>query len=209
MPKLILTRHGQTDYNAQRRYQGKTDIPLNATGIAQAKLLAERLRKVPFDAVFCSDLQRAGLTAKLLLERHLSDLEPQVTPLLQEIGGGRFEGHTWEENQKLFPEITAQWEQGNGWYTPPDGESLETALARVKQVLEEIVQRYPGDQHAILVVAHGGIIGLLLTYLLGMDSQRLRQLRVDSCSLTIVDIYEKTAILSLFNDAHHLESLNS
>lgn len=209
MPKLILTRHGQTDYNAQHRYQGHTDIPLNAMGVAQARLLAERLRKVHLDAVYCSDLQRASYTAELVLQVHPSGLQPTVTPLLREISGGSFEGRTWEENKALFPEVTTLWENENGWYTPPDGETLEQVLERLRQVINTIVHEYPGDDKTVLLVVHGGVIGLLVGYLIGLEPHRLRQLRADSCSLTIIDIYQKTAILSLFNDTNHLESLTA
>lgn len=208
MPKLILVRHGQTSYNVEFRYQGHTDIPLNEVGLAQAATLQTRLSGYKLDAVFSSDLQRAQRTAEIALENHPSGLKPQATALLREVNGGGFEGLSWSEISEKYPELSARWRENRATISPPDGENLTEVAARLSRFLDQIMEEYPAEDQTILVVAHGGTIGILISYLLGMDLNKIWQLRTDNCSVTILDVYAKGAILSLFNDAHHVEKLN-
>jgi alpha-ribazole phosphatase len=205
MPKLILVRHGQTVYNAERRYQGQSDIPLNETGLQQAALLASRLQKIRLTAAYSSDLIRASKTAEIALARHPSGLTPKISPLLREISGGGFEGLTWEEIVAKYPDLAHKWSDNRGWHTPPGGEPLADAQERINKAIAQIVEENPGEDSSVLIVAHGGIISVLICTMLGIDLNKLWQLRIDSCSLTILDLYDKGAILSLFNDTSHLD----
>ncbi len=208
MPKLILCRHGQTDFNAERRYQGQSDIPLNAAGEAQAEALQRRVASFKLDAAYTSDLARARRTAQIVLNGHTSGLSAVSTPLLREVNGGGFEGLTWEEMNARYPVETPRWNADRVHIAPPDGgESVQMAYTRIAQALEEIVAALPDDDQNVLAVVHGGVIGILLSHLMGMDLGRLWQWRSDNCSLTIVDIYKEGGILSLFNDTTHLEGL--
>ena len=100
MIKLYLVRHGETDGNVQQWYQGSTDVPLNARGIAQAKCLSQFLKQVHFDGIYSSTLQRARLTAELVAKPH--GLQVHAYDELREINFGVWEGHTYKE-------ITEQW----------------------------------------------------------------------------------------------------
>src|SRR3954466_16346278 len=131
MPRLILARHGLTDYNAQRRYQGQVDIPLNETGLAQAHFLKKRLATIKFDAVYCSDLQRAAKTAEIALEGHPSGLTPRPEPLFREISGGVFEGLVWDDMITTFPEEAAAWQADRTNVAPPGGETLLEVTRRI------------------------------------------------------------------------------
>ncbi len=204
MLKLILVRHGQTDYNAQFRYQGQSDIPLNEVGLAQAEKLRMRLSDFQFDMAYCSDLQRARRTAEIILRDHSSGLEATSTPLLREVNGGGFEGLTWSEISDRYPEISRQWSEDRAAISPPDGESLNHAVERIIRFLEQFKTIPPSEERTVLIATHGGVIGVLLCYLMGMDLNRIWQWRTDTCSITIVSLYEKGAILSLYNDINHL-----
>ncbi len=205
MPKLILVRHGQTDYNFQRRYQGQTDNPLNETGLGQAEAVRRHLATFKFDAAYASNLIRAQRTAEIILQDHPSGLTPTPLPLLREASGGQFEGLTWEEITAHFPEEAALWQANKIWHSPPGGETMTELVERVRQALDQIVTEQPGEDRNVLVVAHGGIFGILLCYLMGMDLNRIWQWRIDTCSVTILDLYKEGAILSLFNDTAHLD----
>lgn len=205
MPKLILVRHGQTDFNAQRRYQGQTDNPLNVVGMAQAATLRRRLAEMKLDAVYVSDLLRARQTAEIALQGHPANLNPTFLPTLREAGGGKFEGLTWEEMNERYPEAVKLWVEDKIRYGPPEGENVAQVVARVQQALAQIIAEQSGDERSVLIVAHGGILGILLCHLMGMDLNRLWQWRIDTCSISSLDLYKEGAILSLFNDTAHLD----
>jgi broad specificity phosphatase PhoE len=205
MPRLILVRHGQTDYNAQRRYQGQIDNPLNAVGLAQAEALRARLAEFKLDAIYVSDLIRARRTAEIALQNHPSQIMPVPLPTLREASGGKFEGLTWEEMCQIYPKEVELWQKDKVLNGPPEGENVAEVVERVQQALHQILKEQPEEGRTILVVAHGGIVAVLLCHLMGMDPNRLWQWRIDTCSVTIVDIYKEGAILSLFNDVAHLD----
>src|ERR1700760_4361850 len=104
MPPLPLARHGETDWNREGRWQGWADPPLNDTGRAQARELAEQLRSVPFDAVFSSDLARARETAEIVAAPH--GVPVVVEPQLREIDIGSWSGLTHDEIRSRFPDGT-------------------------------------------------------------------------------------------------------
>ncbi len=146
MVRLWLVRHGETEWNAQRRFQSRTDLPLNETGRRQAARLAARLQGTAFTEVWSSDLARAVETARLAWGRPLRDVR------LREIDLGDLEGRRWSD---LDPEIQEALARFEG-FVAPGGESYDQFRARVLSWVEE---RESGDH---LVVTHGGVIRLLL-----------------------------------------------
>jgi broad specificity phosphatase PhoE len=149
---ILLVRHGETDWNHQRRVQGHADRPLNATGRAQAEALADRLLDEPLDAIYSSDLLRAHETARIVARR--KGLEVTTVPDLREKHFGTWEGLTDEEVRLRFPEArTGHW---------GDGESAEQLSARVVAALRRIADGHRGQR--LLVVAHGGPLHALLRH---------------------------------------------
>jgi broad specificity phosphatase PhoE len=143
---ILLARHGETEWNRTGRWQGWADPPLNETGRAQARLLAEQLRAVPFDAVYSSDLLRAHETAEIVAGPHGV---PVVTePGLREIDIGSWSGMTLSEIEERFPHGRRA-----------DGETREDHTARVLAAVEAIARDNPGRR--ILLVTHGGTMRAL------------------------------------------------
>jgi len=140
---ILLARHGETDWNREGRWQGWADPPLNATGRAQARELAEQLRSTPFDAVYSSDLQRARETADILAEPH--GVPVVVDRDLREIDIGSWSGLTRAEIAERFPDGVR-----------PDGETHEQQAARVRAAVSRIARDHPGER--VLIVGHGGTI---------------------------------------------------
>ena len=204
MPKLILVRHGLTDYNQARRYQGWVDIPLNEVGKAQARQLQTRLAGIKLDAAYCSDLTRTRQTAEIALLNHPSRLSAKPTSLLREISGGRFEGLTYQQMQEKFPTELKEWEAERYKVRAPEGENLQDVQVRLIEFLDIVQKEQPDEQSNILVVAHGGIVSSFMCHLLHTDFNKLWNWRVDTCSITVIDIYETGSILSLFNDISHI-----
>ncbi|WP_218082879.1 histidine phosphatase family protein [Anthocerotibacter panamensis] len=200
MTKLWLVRHGQTDFNAQSRFQGWCDPALNPLGQEQAKALASRLAAQPWQAAYTSDLSRAAQTAHILLQGH--GLVAQPLSGLRETHFGQGEGLTWEQMHQRYPQQVRQWQEDRVNQALPDGESLTSVAHRAILALkDEILPEAHGD---ILVVAHGGTIAMLLCVLMHIDLAYFWQWRVDLCSLTKLEIYAEGAILLLFNDTSHL-----
>jgi alpha-ribazole phosphatase len=201
--KLILTRHGETDFNIARRYQGQSDVPLNQNGIRQAEQIAKRLSAEKIDFICSSDLSRAFETARRIASLQEQSPVPQSDPRWRELDFGDWEGLNHEE-------MNADWhDEAQKWYrdpvnTPtPNGESLFQLAERTKSAIEDLKNNY--KDKTVLVVSHSGVIQVLLCLTLGMELSRYWQFRVLQASLTVVNFYHDSAFLNLFNDVSHLQ----
>jgi broad specificity phosphatase PhoE len=147
---ILLARHGETDWNLERRVQGHTDRTLNERGRAQALALADELALEPLDAVYSSDLARAHETARIVAEPR--GLSVTVLPGLREKHFGTWEGLTDDDVARRFPEA-----QAGHW---GDGETHDEMAERVVGALRRIADGHPGGR--VLVVAHGGPLRAVL-----------------------------------------------
>ena len=171
MTTVYLARHGQSDWNAARRWQGHADRPLTGLGRRQAAELAERLADTPLDAVYSSDLRRARETAEAVATRH--GLPLHVLSELREVDVGSWSGLTRLEAEERFPEAFARWRDGGqGW---EDGEPYERMAERVVATVLRVAADHPDG--TVLLVAHGGPIRALHAVALGLDLAQHRRLR--------------------------------
>jgi 2,3-bisphosphoglycerate-dependent phosphoglycerate mutase len=150
---IVMVRHGETDWNRDRRFQGHADIPLNAAGLDQMRGLAEQLSGESFSIVYTSPLRRASESAALLGER--LGLEVRPSDALMEVDVGAWSGLTVDEVEERFPEGFARWVDWRceGW---SDGETYERLGQRVVDGLREIAETHGGER--VLAVTHGGPI---------------------------------------------------
>jgi len=155
MTELIVMRHGETDWNRQHRFQGQIDVPLNATGRAQAERLAQRLADEAFDVVVSSDLQRARSTAELAA----GGRDIACEPLWREQSFGVLEGLDAPTIIERHPQLWAHWLRQDADYALPEGESVRAFHARVLQALQRLVQQHPGAK--VAVFTHGGVLDML------------------------------------------------
>jgi broad specificity phosphatase PhoE len=162
---LILVRHGETDWNAQQRWQGHSDTPLNDAGREQARRLAGDLE--PVDALYSSDLARARETAEIIAE--VTGVEVRLDHRLRERGFGSWEGLTSDEIESSFPDEQRRWREGVG-AGANDAEPFEAFAARVGSFLDEVGRRHPGED--VLVVSHGGTIRVVHALAAGLDYVR-------------------------------------
>ena len=153
---LVLWRHGQTDYNEQRRFQGQSDVPLNELGVQQAAEAARYLAALGPAAIFSSDLSRASVTAAAL--GRLTGLTVQLDKDLRERGGGSWEGLTEVEIRVRFPVERLTW-------SPPDGEPAQAVAERATSALLRIADGLPSGSMAV-VVSHGAALGMATARLL-------------------------------------------
>jgi 2,3-bisphosphoglycerate-dependent phosphoglycerate mutase len=168
---LLLARHGESDWNRARRWQGFADRPLTRRGREQAAELAERLADIALDAVYSSDLQRARDTAAAVARTQ--GLEVATMRALREVDVGSWQGLTRDEAAARFPDGFRRWQAGgNGW---DDGESYGEMRARVLGAVDEIAARHEGGR--VLVVAHGGPIRAIHAAALGLAVEAYRRIR--------------------------------
>jgi 2,3-bisphosphoglycerate-dependent phosphoglycerate mutase len=164
---ILLVRHGETDWNRERRWQGHADRPLNETGRAQARALAEELADDPPDAVYSSDLGRASETAQIVADR--LGLAVTFDPRLREVDVGEWSGMTAAEVELSFPEaMRRRLEGGTGWER---GERYEEMAERVVAALHDIAAAETGR---VLVVSHGGAMRAVWHACGGSESARPR-----------------------------------
>jgi broad specificity phosphatase PhoE len=168
---ILLARHGESDWNHERRWQGHADRPLTERGEEQARALAERLEDIHLDAVYSSDLERTRATAQIVAAPRC--LELRQLPALREVDVGSWSGLTRDEAEQRYPEDFARWLRGGaGWL---DGETYEEMSDRVLRAIAQIVAEHPEGR--ILIVSHGGPIRAVHAAALGMDVHEYRRLR--------------------------------
>ncbi|TWT27137.1 histidine phosphatase family protein [Planomicrobium sp. CPCC 101110] len=190
MTTIGLVRHGITEWNLLGIAQGSSDIPLNETGRQQAAALAERLASEKWDMVVSSDLLRAKETAQIIADR-LKLPVSFADPRIREINGGQIEGTTEEERVQ-------KW--GENWRSLDLGmESAEDAAKRSVEFLEDILSNYKGNR--VLLVSHGGLIGITLKSLL---PERFKETHMNNTSITILENLESRWDCTLYNCTRHL-----
>ena len=196
--RLILARHGETDYNRQWRYQGRTDPELNRVGRKQAGGLRRRLAQEPIDLIYTSGLRRAAETVGTIARGRGVRVVPCQS--LVEIDFGRFEGMTYDEIAKSYP----GWQPGGSSFAEYGGESLEQLARRIETFADELRRDNPEDA-GVLIVAHSGPLRVLLCLLLGIDIGKWRSFRLMPASLTVVEDFGGESVLTLLNDVSHLK----
>lgn len=200
MAKLLLVRHGETDRNSSQRYWGRTDVGLGPVGLRQAEQLRDRLAGDKIDCIYSSIMRRALITAQTVAAFH--HLPVTGCPELREIDFGKIEGLNFSEVQTQFPEIARMWTSLDIGIQYPEGEGLSQLEERIADFRTRLCNH--GQEHTILVVAHSGVIRSLICQLLKLDMKSRWNIRIDLASLSILDTYPNTAILSLLNDTSHL-----
>lgn len=204
MTRLILVRHGLTDWNAEHRFQGKTDVPLNEKGCRQAQALGARLKDAQLDAIYASDLSRAWDTARYIAGHH-DDVEIVPDARLREIDFGEWEGHTWPElRDNGQAELLERWANDIASVTPPNGESLDDTLERIKAFLQDLRDRHNGE--TLLLAAHGGTLAILICLALDIDPSSRRKISLRNTSVSILELDEKYTRIERLNDTHHLDN---
>jgi len=200
MGTLLIVRHGETDWNAQGRIQGHTDIRLSEKGAEQARSLRQRLADCQIDVAYSSDLKRTSETAKLALGDR--DLVLNQTPRLREYHKGVFEGMTLEEIKSQYPAEYPKYLEKDLSYAPEGGETTRDVSIRMASIFEEIKTKHL--EETVLVVSHGGVLRAAMVSLLGMPLEGNWSFVFGNCGLTMVETFADNAVLRLFNDTSHI-----
>jgi len=177
--EFLLVRHGETDWNRDRRFQGHADPPLNETGREQARTLAAELAGELLDAVYTSDLARASETAEIVARR--LGVPVVADTALREIDVGEWQGLTWPEIEARFPDGVRNWhERGHGW---EGGETYDALGERVVRALRRIGVEHPAGR--ILIVGHGGTVRSVRALIEGrtVAQSRLESPAIGNCEV--------------------------
>lgn len=192
-------RHGETVWNREIRYQGSSDVPLSEVGEAQAMQLAARMSRIEVDRVFTSPLTRARRTAELVAGRSVS--RPVVTdmPELREYAFGVWEGRTVDEIRATDGEKLSRWWRAPFTVMPEGAEEPALCFSRARRAADVLA-----EGGTSFLVAHGVIIRVLLGALLSIgDLSILWRMRIDNCSVTLVEMWNGRPWLSALNDTTH------
>jgi probable phosphoglycerate mutase len=201
---IILIRHGETAWNAERRLQGHLDIPLNAEGERQAKLLAEALAPESIDLVAASDLQRARQTAQAVATTRNLPVHSEAG--LRERCYGGFEGLLYSEIEQRFPVEFAAW-QGRDvdGVLPPGkncGETFRAFYTRATDAILALAHAHPG--RTIAMVAHGGVLECAYRMALGLSLETPRDFKVFNASINRFRVEDGRLVLQSWGEVAHL-----
>jgi len=198
--RLLLVRHGETDWNQAKIPQGHADIPLNNKGREQARALAQRLRGWDIDCIYSSDLARASETAAIL--GNAVGLGPRLVSAWREVDLGGWSGLTHAEIEDRYPHELAALAQGRD-IPRGGGETLAALQARAVQEFESL--RVSHAAQTVLIVSHGGTLKTLICHLIGLGLRHHNRLSTGgNTGLSIVQFDSGSPRLTLLNDASHL-----
>ncbi len=203
MGRWFIVRHGETEWNAQGRVQGHTDIGLSEQGIIQAEAVCARLARVEIDVAYSSDLRRSAETARQILGPR--EVQLCTTAQLREYNKGVFEGLTPEETGQRYPQLYAASKVNDLDFAPPGGESIRQASARMADFISGMKARHQDDN--VLIVGHGGALRAAFVALMELPLEANWRFALGNCGLSMVDVFPDNAVLHLFNDTSHLDGL--
>jgi probable phosphoglycerate mutase len=204
-PRLLLVRHGETDWNREGRFQGQIDIPLNDNGLAQAEAARHFLADVPIQRAWSSVMARPRRTAEVILEAHPS-VELATTEGLMEIGHGLWEGQLEGEIAGEWPELLADWKSAPHTVQMPQGETLQDVWDRSLASWDAIA-RGLRDGETALVVAHDAVNKTILCALLGLSPADIWAVKQGNGGVTVIDYpqgAEAGPVVACLNLTHHL-----
>jgi broad specificity phosphatase PhoE len=202
MTELILARHGETSWNAEKVFRGRADVGLNELGVRQAELLAKYLSNWELEAIYSSPLKRALDTANTVARYQKATL--RIAEGLTDIDFGKWQSLTEPEVRGLYPDLFDEWHNNPHKVRMPGGEGLEDVRMRAIEVVNSIISRHQGH---VLLVSHRVVLKVLICHLLGLDNSHFWNIRQDVCGITIFDYADARFILTRHNDTSHLREL--
>lgn len=204
--RLLIVRHGESEWNRIGRYQGQRDAPLSALGLRQADALAARLRHESLAFIFTSPLQRAAKTAQAIARHHLG-VPFEHAPALMEIDHGEWEGLLTEEVVERYGDGLREWRTSPTRAQMPGGESFSNILKRVLDFKEQLCQRFSGAN--ILISTHDVVVKILVADALGMNMDRINRIWVTNASISAIEYGDDLPYLVSLSEACHLGRLET
>ena len=201
MARVILVRHGQTEWNRVERFRGHVDVPLNETGLQQAERAAEAIRgRYRVAAIYSSPLRRAMRTAEAIGRRTGVPVEPLSD--IVDLSFGEWEGKPREEVKASYPELFRLYVAQPQHLRIPGGETVRQLRARTSAAVEKLAERHRDD--TVVLVSHRMVCHTLVGYFLGLPISHLWRVLIDTASLSIFEKGRNGWVALLLNDTCHL-----
>jgi len=199
MLRLYFMRHGETVWNTERRYQGMTDIELSAEGIRQAECVTERFKNIHIDKIYSSPLKRAMATARPIAEN--KGLEIIEEDAFREIYFGEWEGMTVPDLTEKYGDSYINFIKEPHNYGFPGEQSIDKVIERIKPSIDRIIDNEDGN---VLIISHGGIIRLMIMYIMGLDNSWFTKMWINNTGISIIEIKKGRRLMLTVNDSAHL-----
>ncbi len=196
--KVILIRHGETEWSYQKRYCGFTDVDLNEKGRWQAGRLLKRLSKEKIHKVYSSDMKRTVKSAKIVFK----DLPVEELLDLREMNFGIFEGLTYKDIMEKYPRVYGEWLESPLDIIIPQGEGLKSLARRVRKALRRILSQ--NSNKTVAVFTHGGPIRVILCDILKLGLKEIWQIEIWLASISIIEFVKGRGKIHLLNDISYL-----
>jgi len=203
MTRIYLVRHGQTAWNKEEIFRGRTDVPLNETGLREAQLAGEYFREMEIHAIYSSPLLRAWETAQKIAE--VQRLEVRSLQGIIDMCFGEWEGQSLKDVQEKDGQRFQQWKDEPHLVKIPGGETLDEVRDRAMAVLEKTIQSHSGK--TVLFVSHRVVNKVILCSILGLDNSHFWQIGQDTTAINLIQHRDGKYVLSLLNEACHLKRL--
>ncbi len=201
--KVYLLRHGQTDWNVAKRWQGNTNIELNSTGIKQAECVAKRFENKEVSAIYASNLDRAKTTAETIRKlAYNNEVELFTENDIGEIKLGDWEGLTYEEVSEQYKDEYERWTYNHKEVVGYGVENYHDLQQRAFNVLTKICNESTGD---ILIVSHGAWIKALVCKILNIPLEHKKSFEVENTSITTIEVNGDNYIIKTLNDTNHID----
>jgi phosphoserine phosphatase len=204
--RLIIVRHGESEWNRLGRYQGQADAPLSDLGIGQAEALAGRLKRETFDAIFASPLQRAARTAEAIARYH-PDVPFQHEPAIMEIHHGDWQGLYIQDIVARYADELREWRRHPTRSQFPNGESFSNILKRVIDFKDHLLNDYA--DRTVLISTHDVVVKIFVADALGMNMDRINGIWVTNASISVIEYGDDLPYLVSLSEACHLGRLES
>ncbi len=208
--RLLLVRHGETEWNRQGRFQGQIDVPLNENGRSQAAQAGEFLKSVQIDQAISSSMLRPKETAEIILQHHLQ-LQLNLRDDLREISHGLWEGKLEAEIEQSYPGLLHQWQQQPETVQMPEGENLQDvwnrAIAGWQAILNGAAAHSIDKPYTVLVVAHDAINKAILCHVAGVGAESFWNFKQGNGAVSVIDYphgVEAAPLLQAMNITTHL-----
>jgi broad specificity phosphatase PhoE len=203
MTSIYLVRHGQTAWNKEEIFRGRTDIPLDETGLKQAELVGEYFREMEIHGIYSSPLSRALQTAEKIAQFHY--LKVQRLDGIDDMSFGNWEGRLHKEIREKDSKIYRQWVEEPHLVRLPGGEGLDDVRARAMVAMADVVRDHPGK--TLVLVSHRVICKVLICAILGLDNSHFWQITQDTTAINLIQYRKGKYILSLMNETCHLKPM--
>ena len=198
--EIILIRHGETEWNSQKRMQGHSNSDLSSVGQAQIQALGQWMKNVPFDHIYSSDSLRAKQTAEAITQ--FSGHKLKIDLRLREKNLGVFEGLTSEEARERHPEVFRLFKTAGSKYVIDEGESTQQLQDRALEIVDEIRIKHPEER--VLLVTHGGFIRVVMKHSLGLSLETPTRFLIRNTGVFRL-VWEDKWIVSQMGGVSHLE----